>query len=219
MKQLTMLALAMIVLSSISHGQKTKDNKTATNASAASATIEEHHQKHVLYKGYSNKLRISVDGYRNTDISVSCAGCALQKAEDGSFIATVPLTGKGLATITVLANNKTVRSQEFQIKDFPAPDILLSEIPSGFLLSLKQIQQKPSLSLEWEVAGTFKIDAFEIQIGSKSIMVSGSELLEEHIQFLSENWAPGEVLIIQKVKYSNNLFDSNRAVAATFRME
>ena len=89
----------------------------APNAAVAAADLA------VLYRGWSNKIKVSASGYDPESIKVSCSGCSISKSGD-FYIAKVSGSGKK-ATINVSAttdDGQTVKLAAEEFRIFPLPD-------------------------------------------------------------------------------------------------
>lgn len=84
----------------------------------SSATVSAE-KMNVFYIGVTNPLAVSVAGYPSNKVSVSCAGCDMNKVNDNNY--NVTASRQGEATVTVSAEGKTLATKKFRVKMIPDP--------------------------------------------------------------------------------------------------
>ncbi len=174
-----------------------------------------------LYKGYQNKIKASASGYPPDALTLTCAGCSVQRQGDG-YIATVPLSATGTATMSLTAKSEQGSAQlakeEFKISDFPPPTCFLANTENGKALSRGQVVGAPVLRLALvgsPLKADFTVTSFDVIVGNKKVSCQGNRMSPPALQAIS-TMQPGSNLAIQNVRYSGP--GVMRAVAGTWTM-
>jgi hypothetical protein len=125
----------------------------------------------VLYRGYGNKMSISVPGIGSEALSATCNGASIQKMGKGEWI----ITPNSLqpVTISVSANieghSSPMGTQTFQVKNLPRPIAYLSiggkivtasvPVPLGSLAacSIQADNADAVIKVDWKVKPGYRV--------------------------------------------------------------
>jgi gliding motility-associated protein GldM len=99
----------------------------------------------VLYKGWSNRIKIAAGGFSSEKVSVSCSGCSISSKpdKDGIYIAKVTKGKKATITVSALDDNgKKVElgKEEFRIFSLPPPTAYFGGKAGGKMSKLDALQ-------------------------------------------------------------------------------
>ncbi len=144
------------------HGQFTVGAPAATIANT---------ECNVLYRGYGNKMSISVPGVSADAISATCSGASIQKMGKGEWIIT-PSSSQPV-TISVSAmvegHSSPMGTQTFQVKNLPRPIAYLSiggkivtasvPVPLGSLAacSIQADNADAVIKVDWKVKPGYRV--------------------------------------------------------------
>ena len=144
------------------HGQFTVGAPAATIANT---------ECNVLYRGYGNKMSISVPGVSADAISASCSGASIQKMGKGQWVIT-PSSSQPV-TISVSAmiegHSSPMGTQTFQVKNLPRPIAYLSiggkivtasvPVPLGSLAacSIQADNADAVIKVDWKVKPGYRV--------------------------------------------------------------
>ena len=183
--------------------------------SAPAATVA-NIDMNVVYRGYDNKMEISVPGIADSQLRVSANGATMTKS--GNQYICKP-TAKDKITILVSADVdgkvQTIGQKEFRVRPVPSPSAFL-KLPNGDLWNPNmenagRIKRKDLLDAEVVAAyedgmlkADFVITEFTLKIprgaGFDPFKVSGGKFSDKQIERL-KNLKPKQEFLIEQIKY------------------
>ena len=183
--------------------------------SAPAATVA-NIDMNVVYRGYDNKMEISVPGLADSQLRVSANGATMTKS--GNQYICKP-TAKDKITILVSADIdgkvRTIGQKEFRVRPVPSPSAFL-KLPNGERWSptmetagrlKRQDLLDATIIAEYEdgmLNADFVVTEFTIKIprgaGFDPIKVSGGKFSDRQIERL-KNLKPKQEFLIEQIKY------------------
>ncbi|MBR5823268.1 MAG: gliding motility protein GldM [Paludibacteraceae bacterium] len=183
--------------------------------SAPAATVA-NVDMNVVYRGYDNKMEISVPGLADSQLRVSANGATMTKS--GNQYICKP-TAKDKITILVSADIdgkvRTIGQKEFRVRPVPSPSAFL-KLPNGERWSptmetagrlKRQDLLDATIIAEYEdgmLNADFVVTEFTIKIprgaGFDPIKVSGGKFSDRQIERL-KNLKPKQEFLIEQIKY------------------
>ena len=183
--------------------------------SAPAATVA-NVDMNVVYRGYDNKMEISVPGLADSQLRVSANGATMTKS--GNQYICKP-TAKDKITILVSADidgkTRTIGQKEFRVRPVPSPSAFL-KLPNGERWSptmetagrlKRQDLLDATIIAEYEdgmLNADFVVTEFTIKIprgaGFDPIKVSGGKFSDRQIERL-KNLKPKQEFLIEQIKY------------------
>ena len=183
--------------------------------SAPAATVA-NIDMNVVYRGYDNKMEISVPGLADSQLRVSANGATMTKS--GNQYICKP-TAKDKITILVSADidgkTRTIGQKEFRVRPVPSPSAFL-KLPNGERWSptmetagrlKRQDLLDATIIAEYEdgmLNADFVVTEFTIKIprgaGFDPIKVSGGKFSDRQIERL-KNLKPKQEFLIEQIKY------------------
>ena len=183
--------------------------------SAPAATVA-NVDMNVVYRGYDNKMEISVPGLADSQLRVSANGATMTKS--GNQYICKP-TAKDKITILVSADIdgkvRTIGQKEFRVRPVPSPSAFL-KLPNGELWNPNmenggRIKRNDLLNAEVVAAyedgmlkADFVITEFTLKIprgaGFDPFKVSGGKFSDKQIERL-KNLKPKQEFLIEQIKY------------------
>ncbi len=162
----------------------------------------------VLYIGVENPIEISVPGFRDDQITASCAGGSIYRSGKGAWIAKVTTPGKTNISVSVKMDNGQVRSmgsKEFRVKRIPDPVPTIAgkkggSIAKGVLLAQAGVQatlEGFDFDLKFNVT-EFTVSA-TINGFVKDVPAKGSRFTPEQIALINQVQR-GKKIYIEGVK-------------------
>ena len=183
--------------------------------SAPAATVA-NVDMNVVYRGYDNKMEISVPGLADSQLRISANGATMTKS--GNQYICKP-SAKDKITIVVSADidgkMRTIGQKEFRVRPVPSPSAFL-KLPNGerwspTMETASRLKRKDLLDAtiiaEYEdgmLNADFVVTEFTIKIprgaGFDPIKVSGGKFSERQIERL-KNLKPKQEFLIEQIKY------------------
>lgn len=159
----------------------------------------------VLYVGVENPIAISVPGVSSKDITAQISGGGtIKKQEDGSFIATVSKTERGV--IVVKVKGKEVSRHEFRAKRVPDPDISLNgkfyggNIQKGTLM---QATGLVPLLRDFDFPFQYSVISFKLVIYSDNkfkIIAAEGPLLNQEMKLAINNARTNDLVLFDDIR-------------------
>ena len=183
--------------------------------SAPAATVA-NVDMNVVYRGYDNKMEISVPGLADSQLRISANGATMTKS--GNQYICKP-SAKDKITIVVSADidgkMRTIGQKEFRVRPVPSPSAFL-KLPNGerwspTMETSSRLKRKDLLDAtiiaEYEdgmLNADFVVTEFTIKIprgaGFDPIKVTGGKFSEKQIERL-KNLKPKQEFLIEQIKY------------------
>ena len=183
--------------------------------SAPAATVA-NIDMNVVYRGYDNKMEISVPGLADSQLRVSANGATMTKS--GNQYICKP-SAKDKITIVVSADidgkMRTIGQKEFRVRPVPSPSAFL-KLPNGerwspTMETSSRLKRKDLLEAtiiaEYEdgmLNADFVVTEFTVKIprgaGFDPIKVTGGKFSEKQIERL-KNLKPKQEFLIEQIKY------------------